>query len=123
MICTVIKIILNVLLIPRYGYMAAAITTFICFLIYPILVYFGSKSDIKWNIPWLSLVKILIASTVLAALFVTVRLFTLKAIVNLGICATVMIPVYIIILYLLQEIKPYEIDFLKGLLRKHRVAQ
>ncbi len=117
MLCSALKIILNILFIPRYGYIAAAVTTLISFSMYPILVYFGTKSDIRWNIPWVSFVKILIASTVLAISFIFLKTLHLKSILTLTISGIITIPMYLSMLYLLGEIKSYEIKYARKFLK------
>jgi O-antigen/teichoic acid export membrane protein len=117
MICTAAKIILNFLFIPRYGYMGAAISTLICFYLYPLMVYFGTKSDIRWIIPWVSLTRVLTASIILAAAFMIFKMMHLDSLKILLMSGIIIFPLYFFVLLLLKEIKPYEIEFTKNYLR------
>ena len=119
MICTVVKIALNLFLIPRYGYMAAAFAAMVCFFLYPILVYYGTKSDIKWNIPWASVVRISFASFILAITLILIKnVFELSSLTLLVISGILMILVYPICLFIVKELKPYEINYLREFLTR-----
>jgi O-antigen/teichoic acid export membrane protein len=112
LICTIVKVILNVIFVPRYGYLAAAITTTICFLLYPTLVYFGTKSDIRWLIPWDSVLKTGVASLALIILFLLLKLFRFSLLCTLIIAVLVTLFTYPTFLYLIGEVKHYEIIYL-----------
>lgn len=118
MICTGVKIVLNILFVPRYGYIAAAVATLICFFIYPILVYWGTKSDIEWIIPWASFIKMFIASLPLIISFIVIKTFQFNSIVTLILSGIIMLPIYLKMLLLLKEIRPYEINYFNEFLKK-----
>lgn len=117
MICTVIKIILNIIFIPNYGYIAAAVTTSICFFIYPILVYFGTKSDIKWIIPWISVLRISTICIIINGFFILTHKIFHSSILLLTVTGVIMVPMYLIGLYLIGELKQYELVYFKKILR------
>jgi O-antigen/teichoic acid export membrane protein len=112
-ICTIIKIILNFLFIPRYGFIAAAFTTLVAFLIYPVLVYYGTKNDIKWNIPWMSIVKSLIAAIIPVGILFAIDGWQINSLIKITIDAFIMVCGYIPLLFLLKEIRPQESKYLK----------
>lgn len=57
---------LNFLLIPFYGYVGAAWSTFICYAAYfALVVYMGSKL-MKWQVPWLEMFRVAVATAVMA---------------------------------------------------------
>lgn len=67
--------LLNLVLIPRYGIYAAALTTLLCNILYGYLVYKSSLNIMAWRIQFSSVVKpILVSCTVLAMCFVSQRL-------------------------------------------------
>ncbi|MCH7549066.1 MAG: lipopolysaccharide biosynthesis protein [Candidatus Krumholzibacteriota bacterium] len=68
-----INIVLNLLFVPRFGYFAAAVTTFVGYLTYPVMVYFVTRKTMPWRVPWGSL-----ARGLLAALFSGAAAFALK---------------------------------------------
>jgi O-antigen/teichoic acid export membrane protein len=51
-VCLVVNAVGNVLLLPRYGYPAAAWTTRVAFTLYPLLVGWQSRSHLVWRFPW-----------------------------------------------------------------------
>lgn len=50
----VVNIMVNLILIPEYGYVGAALATLIAYLTYPILIFISSKNTIPWVIPWIT---------------------------------------------------------------------
>ncbi len=121
MACAIINVIFNILLIPRYGYIGATIATLIGFISYPILIYFGTKGDIKWNLPWTSLLKIMVASCILCFFYELVKLLHFTPPITLLTCLLITLPVYFLLLFLFNEFKPNEIQIVNGLL-KHKSA-
>lgn len=121
MICTATKILLNVFFIPQYGYIAAAVATLICFLIYPILVYLGTRSDIKWEIPWISFLRVVVVSIALAIIFLAMkRIFTFSSFQFLIASTIITVIIYPICLYFIGEFKPYEVNYLHTFFKKKK---
>ena len=60
-ICCIVNIVLNLIIVPRYGYQGAAFTTFVSYALYPIMLYGVSRRYIAWVIPWRSVVNITLA--------------------------------------------------------------
>lgn len=50
----VVNLVLNLLFIPQFGYIAAAYTTLVGYLVYLVLIWFQSRRFVMWHIPWLS---------------------------------------------------------------------
>jgi len=51
-VSAVVNLVLNIVFVPRYGFIAAAISTFVCYLLYPVMVYVVTRRGIRWEIPW-----------------------------------------------------------------------
>lgn len=51
-VCFLINLLLNVILVPYYGYTGSAIATTISYLFYGFIIYIFSKQSIKWAIEW-----------------------------------------------------------------------
>ncbi|ADL13641.1 polysaccharide biosynthesis C-terminal domain-containing protein [Acetohalobium arabaticum] len=47
-----LNVMLNIILVPHFGYMAAAYTTLISYLSYAVLIYFSVKKYMDWIIPF-----------------------------------------------------------------------
>jgi len=115
-ICAVTNIILNLFFVPLYGYKGAAVTTLISYLLYPLLVYRATKPYVKWQIPWRSVGNIAISSLILAGLLVALRstlIGRLNIVLSLVIAGGIALLIYFGSLYILREIKTYEIRYLK----------
>jgi len=111
LVCAATNVVLNLYFIPRYGYMGAAITTLISFFLYPVLVYFGTRREIAWHIPWKSMGKI-----GLAVLFSAGCVYALKCLITLTphivlliIGAVVLVAIDGGLLWVLKEIRPEEV--------------
>jgi O-antigen/teichoic acid export membrane protein len=50
--CCALNIALNVVLVPRFGFVAAGWTTFGCFGLYPVLAYLATRNALRWLLPW-----------------------------------------------------------------------
>jgi O-antigen/teichoic acid export membrane protein len=122
LICAVVNVLLNLYFVPRYGYMGAAVTTLVSFLLYPVLVYFGTRNDIAWHIPWKSMGKIGLASLLCAG-----GLYGLKYVIHLTspvvlpiIGGVAFVPTYGGLLWVLREIRPEEVLIARRAITKLR---
>ena len=64
-ICALVNITLNMLVVPRWGYMGAAATTLASYMLYPIFVHRACRGVFPWRFPWVTLVRGAIASAVM----------------------------------------------------------
>jgi O-antigen/teichoic acid export membrane protein len=65
---------LNLYFIPKWGFIGAAISTTIGFIVYSGLLYFFSKRFIKWRIPWKTLLLVTFLTIILALPFVMIKI-------------------------------------------------
>jgi O-antigen/teichoic acid export membrane protein len=72
-VTAVFNLALNFLLVPAYGYPAAAWTTLASYLLYPVLVYRASRRLWPWRIPWATVVRAAASGLLAGALAVVVR--------------------------------------------------
>ena len=108
-VCVSLNILLNLVFVPRYGYQAAAVTTLVSFLAYPLLVYRASRDALPWAVPWRTLATVTVASVITGVVLAILRGFLrVPAGVILAAGAVAGPIVYISILTLLREFKPYE---------------
>ncbi|MFX0137371.1 MAG: lipopolysaccharide biosynthesis protein, partial [Candidatus Hodarchaeota archaeon] len=61
----ILNIGLNLIFVPNFGYMAAAVTTFISYAIVAIFIFIISRKLLVWDFPFQSLVKVLFSSVVM----------------------------------------------------------
>jgi O-antigen/teichoic acid export membrane protein len=110
---------LNFWLVPRFGYMAAAVTTLISYALLLAAMVVVSRKHFVWDFPFKSLGKVAGASAVMAAIVYPVgHWLTSSTLVNLiaGICIGVV--VYLAMLFLLREPLKEEIEELRAVRRK-----
>ena len=100
-IVAVINVVLNFLLIPHYGYRAAAITTLASALLYPILVHAVSKRFVPWRIPWGTLLEATVAAALAMGVGVLVRraVISTPPLVVAAITGVAMVAVYALVVW------------------------
>jgi O-antigen/teichoic acid export membrane protein len=110
---------LNFLLIPRYGFIAAAATTLLSYVFLLVLVVFISRRFFTWKFPFKSLTKVMGSSAIMGIVVYYVgNSLTSSILINLisGICIGA--AVYFLILLLLKEFSKEEIQILHLLKQK-----
>jgi len=109
LLCGILNITVNLLFIPVYGYMTAAVTTAISYFIYYLIATVGGRRALTYKLPVASAVKIFIACSVMgaAALFIKNRLSlnNLPNVIILAVSVLSGVIVYGVVLYLTGEIK------------------
>lgn len=110
---------LNFLLIPQYGYMAAAFTTLISYAFLLCLMIIVSRRFLVWKFPFKSLAKAICASSVMGIVVYHIgNSLTSSTSLNLILGIFVGVVAYSLMLFLLQEFKPSEIQALLDLKAK-----
>lgn len=101
---------LNFLFIPKYGYMAAAATTFVACAANLVMVIAMSRRFLVWQFPFESLGRAACASTIMGIIvYYLSTSFSSSNMINLIIGVGVGAVVYFVILFLLGELRPEEI--------------
>lgn len=114
--CAGLNLGLNFLLIPKYGFIAAALTTFVTYATNVAIKVIISRRFLVWQFPFKSLGKIAIASAVMGiVVYYLGSSFTTSNLINLivGICAGIV--AYSAMLLLLRELRPEEIKEARAL--------
>lgn len=110
---------LNFLLVPRYGYIAAAWTTLISYAFFLVLQILLSRRFFVWEFPFKSLAKIICASTIMGIIVYYIgNSLTSSTLLNLILSIIAGVVVYLIMLFLLREFKPSEIQAVLDLKRQ-----
>jgi O-antigen/teichoic acid export membrane protein len=110
---------LNFWLVPRFGYMAAAVTTFISYAFLLAVMVFVSRKYFVWDFPFRSLGKVALASAVMAAVVYPIgNWLTSSALVNLIVGVCIGVVVYFVVLFLLREPNKGETQELRAMWRK-----
>jgi len=115
-----INIGLNLLLVPRYGYIAAAITTLIGYTVLLAIMVISSKKYFIWDFPFASLGRAVLASAIMGAIVYPVgNGLTSSPLLNLIVAVPLGALLYFSLLFLLREIQPNERRALKQLIARH----
>lgn len=110
---------LNFLLVPVYGYMAAALTTLVSYAFLLLLMVIASRRFFVWNFPIKSFGKIFCASILMGVVVYSIsNTLSSSNLINLISGVLVGIVVYVIILLIMRELKNEEIIALQEL-KKH----
>ncbi len=117
------NLVANLLLVPRFGYVAAAYNTLAAYVLLVGLAWWQSRPYMRLNLPWSELARVGSASLMMG---VVVWLPFARAIpsatrsaslVILGVQAVLGIVVYLALLTLLRAVRPDEVRFLSQLWR------
>lgn len=114
-VCAAANMALNFVFVPTYGYMGAAVATLLSFALYPLMMYWVSKRELPWQIPYRSVVRVLLAAAVSAGgcLILERALAPWGApALFLAIGAVVLVVLYVATLVLLREPKDFEVKFI-----------
>jgi O-antigen/teichoic acid export membrane protein len=114
-----INIGLNLLLVPRYGYMAAAMTTLVGYIVLLAIMVISSRKYFIWDFPFRSLGRAVLSSAIMAAAIYPVgNSLTSSPILNLTAAISIGLVLYFALLILFGEIQPGEKRLLTVLLTR-----
>jgi O-antigen/teichoic acid export membrane protein len=72
-ICAFLNLALNFLFVPFFGYVGAAITSLVGLVLYPILIFVGTRKIFPWKLPWKNIIRISLASAITAFVLILFR--------------------------------------------------
>ena len=113
LIAALLNIVLNIVLIPFFGILAAALTTLLSYSFALLLVYYYSSKDFQFEIDWQFVVKSILASILMSLFIVWFN--------PLGLLKTILaiifgVLIYGVIIFLLKCFNKEEIEFIKSFL-------
>ncbi len=95
----------NVVLVPRYGYVAAGWTTFGAYVILLVVIAVGSAPYLTWRIPGASLLRSVAASAAMALVLVGLRNLAVRPmLIQMVVKVSAGAGVYLVVLLMLREI-------------------
>ncbi|MBI5038121.1 MAG: oligosaccharide flippase family protein [Candidatus Kerfeldbacteria bacterium] len=116
-IAGVINIGLNLLLVPRYGIRAAAVTTLVAFAIVFFILYFQGKRLLSFTFDWVIIGKSVALSGLFGLMLLIFQPYSLLSLVLAVVLSTIF---YGAGIYMTQAITKTEITFFKSLLGKSK---
>jgi O-antigen/teichoic acid export membrane protein len=116
-----LNLCLNFLLIPKFGYMAAAVTTLISYVFLLILIVILSRRYFIWEFPYKTLRNVVGASSIMGVMVYTVSNgLTSSVPLNLILGIVAGIAIYTVMLFVTGELNKQEIQILYDL--RHKVT-
>ncbi len=114
MFAALVNVALNILTIPRYGYLAAGINILITYIIYMILIIVVSRRFFIWDFSFMSLGRIALSSAIMGVvLYFISRYLSSFMVLNIAVSICVGIVIYTSMLFLLREIGRDEVKIFK----------
>ncbi|MCI8805074.1 MAG: lipopolysaccharide biosynthesis protein [Clostridiales bacterium] len=113
----IVNIAVNLIFVPVFGYYAAAVSTFIGFFVYFTLAYMGTRKLMRWNLPLLVYIRIIISAVIMAMVIMAVRFVTGGGVLSLCCMIGAGIIAYVLALFFTGEIKR-EVKAIINVLRK-----
>jgi len=116
----ILNVLLNFILIPKYGYVSAAFSTFMSYFFLLLSSIIISRRFLVWKFPFKSLAKCLLSSAIMAAgvYFLTSNLH-FNNFINITLEITAGIALYSVSIFLLKEILPEEISATKKFVKEY----
>jgi O-antigen/teichoic acid export membrane protein len=122
LVCAAVNVGLNLVLVPPYGYFGAAMATFFSYALYPMMVFGVTKRYLPWLIPWRSIRNIGAASLAAAGFWWLLRIDLTSALdwIVFTCLALAGFTIYVVMLFLVGEVRDYEKNFLKAQIARIR---
>ncbi len=111
-IAAVFQVTMNLWLVPRIGYTAAAWNTFGAYLLLLVLMWFRSRPYMEWTVPWADMARILGAGAIMAGVLTAAFRWFDAALWMLGAQVVVGIAAYFLALWALRGLRPDEVEFI-----------
>jgi O-antigen/teichoic acid export membrane protein len=122
-IAGLLKVLLNILFVPAYGYFGAAVTTTVCYAALLLLIVAFSRRLFVWKFPFRSLLNIAVASTVMGIVVYSVgHVAGLAPTVRLVVAVFIGVAVYVSVLLALGEFSLEELRVVRQALAKALAA-
>ena len=116
----ILNVALNILFIPKYGYIAAAATTFASYAFLLLSALFISRRFFTWQFPFKSLIKITCASAIMGiVVYLVSNSLMISKLLNLSLSICLGGFIYLVLLFLFREFQQQEKVIMKQVLLKY----
>jgi len=113
-----LNVILNLIFLPRFGFIAAAVNTAVAYTALLILNIFSATKYLPWLFPWRSLWNAIVAAGIMAVALGGLATYVRSAFVALVSSVLIGTVVYLVMLALLRELTREETAMLQRVLRR-----
>lgn len=101
----IVNVALNLIFVPVFGYMAAAVNTLVGFVVYFVLAKAGTRGQMKWDLSPLVYIRIFVSAFIMAAVIAGLKLFFDNSVFSLAFTIFAGMTVYAVSLYFTGEVK------------------
>ncbi len=101
----IVNIVINIAFVPLFGFMTAAVSTFIGFFVYFLLARYGTRKLIKFSLPGICWLRIIGSGLIMAAALICIKMLLPTSLGALGIMVLAGIALYFGLLYASGEMK------------------
>lgn len=105
LIAMIVNISLNIILIPRLGYIIASYTTVIAFLIYFLLCSIRRSKVIKWHLPIVSLFRIMLSASIMGVAVYFLKNLLGNRLIHITLIIAIAVLLYFGVLLVTGELK------------------
>ncbi len=103
LVTAIFNILLNIIFIPKYGFIAAGYSNFLSYFLYIILSWYFSRNVLRWKIPWVVIAKVCIPVFVIVIIFFINNWQTNNHFFNIIAKTGVILFTYVLFLFFLKE--------------------
>jgi O-antigen/teichoic acid export membrane protein len=114
----VFNVVANVLLVPRFGYRAAAWTTVASYALMLALMWYRSRDVMRWRVPWGALARIGAASACMATVVWAAMSWATPSVLTLTLQAVLGVAVYSALVIWFGGIRSDETAFVAGMAKR-----
>jgi len=114
-IAAILNIILNIILIPQFGILGAAIATLLGYLFATTVTCYYSCKEIQFEIDWKFISKSIISSVLMAVLIFKINPDNFSQTLMMVVLGAAL---YFFVIFLLKGFNKKEVEFIKGFLKK-----
>ena len=118
-----LNVILNLIFLPRFGFIAAAVNTAVAYTALLILNIFSATKYLPWLFPWRSLWNAIVAAGIMAVALGGLATCVRPAFVALVSSVLIGTAVYLVMLALLRELTREETAMLQGVVLRRILKQ
>jgi len=116
LVAVVFNVVVDIPLISVFGYLGAAVGTVLSYGVYAAFVLLVSRRQIRWKLPVRTIRNVAFAGAVMAVLPAMLYSFKMYTLTRAIAVAVVSFPIYLVVLYVINEISREDVNELRGMM-------
>ena len=113
-IAAFLNLALNIIFVPRFGIVAAAVVTFLSYLCALVLIWYFAFKEFKFSINWVFIIKSVVASMIMVLFINWANPWSLVSIIKVVVSGGL---IYCILVFMLGGVGKKEINFIMSLIK------